>query len=171
MRAAKAEGKQPDGAPVTIDGITFVGRRVTMTPYLVTGRVPQRLANQLAAATQEEGADGAEQTPMTGADLIELGQFARLVITDAVIEPRIVYEQRALQVGEVSAYELPTGWLDKVYEWALRGTGADGEEASAPTLANFPDDATGPGQSVDPSAHGANVQPKAKRAARAKRSS
>lgn len=166
---AQAAQQEAAGQPVTVGGVTFIGRRVSMETYLATGRIPQRLASLLS-----NDPDTAEASEWTVADLTSLGNFARMVITDAVVRPKIVYDDRPLKAGEISVADLPQGWLDQVYQWALHGAAnlpveTVGGETSVAALETFPDNGSGQEQSAGTGLHSPQIRPKAKRTNRIKR--
>lgn len=158
--AALRDAQADEGELVTIDNITIRARRVTLAPYIATGRVPQRLVNLLAGREEDE-ADGEarEQRDISPNELFSLGAFVRAVITDSMIEPRIVFEQRPLGEGEISAFEFTQDWLNSVYQWSLHGAIATTEgEVPATALENFHQEQAGPGQPVDAGTHGQELR-------------
>jgi hypothetical protein len=158
---------------VTIDGVTFIGRRVTMAAYIAAGRLPQRMASRLEAVENSD-APTTDASKWGLADLTSLGKFARMVIQDCVLSPRIIYEDRPLEPGEVHVSQVPQSWLDKVYDWALYGkldAPIDLQEGqtSVGALETFRDNGARAEQPVGLEPDRADIQPKTKRVNRVKR--
>jgi hypothetical protein len=151
--AAKAERK-PEGEPVEIWGIEFIGRRVSMMTYLINGRVPTYLTDMVLKTRppRDDGEDSEPGEDVSSETEIEsiaaMGAFSRQVIRDVVISPVIVFEEsQPLNEGEVYAHELPEGWLEAVYNWGLHhspGLSMAGVRgAGSSSLGMFPGDGEG----------------------------
>jgi hypothetical protein len=114
---------------VEIWGIHFLGRRVSMMTYMMSGRVPSHLTQLVVQS--EPSDDQADDQADANTELLndetfsmnaiaQMGAFMRAVITDAVYKPRIIFDEtKALGPDEVYASQLPEGWIEEVYKWAL----------------------------------------------------
>lgn len=152
------------------DGFPMRLRLIPVEIWIEHGKVPQHLANTYlrAISGDEEGVHlaAAAVSQMTDDDALALLRFKQSVIEYAAIEPKIVFADRELAEGEISAAEVASvapGILDFIFNYAT-GQAAQSPvetitgEISAGALESFHQDS---GSSSPPSGfvvHGSDFQ-------------
>jgi hypothetical protein len=102
-------------------GATILAVRPEPLEWVMSGRLPQRL---LAVALEPKGAQGGEKGQpaheMTGEEILELAQFAHLLIEASVLEPPIGDGPDEIPMGEI-----PPDDCAFIFEWACRALSED----------------------------------------------
>ncbi|UOF76942.1 hypothetical protein [Bacteriophage sp.] len=156
-------------AEVTLDGLTFRGRRVPLHIWLRAGRVPQFFAGLL---NRDEAADvDADElaSQLSPSEVLAFAQFQADVVCHAIAEPRVVTGDAIPAEDEIHLSDLPDSFVNAVVNWALGMSpdvpiATETGEVSVNALSNFPDDAERAESSGSAGSDGGTVRRKAKRA-------
>lgn len=103
------------------DGLPLIVRRLNMTGWLRTGRMPEYFASFYSADADEQAA---AKKRMSSEELAANLQFQKDVVRECVVLPHIVFEDRELGPNEISFKELAesnTVAIEILIMWQIAG--------------------------------------------------
>jgi hypothetical protein len=127
------------------DGIPLVVRRMSMSGWLRSGRMPEYFAAIFIAENGQEAAKQRKRT-IKPEEVPAILKFQESVVRESVVLPRIVFEERELQPDEISYTEFSeanTATIEALVMWQLYGAPdlnvqlKGGETAQISDLQNF----------------------------------
>lgn len=159
---------EPTGV-VTIAGLTFRARRVPLSQWILSGRVPQSLAMAYESGEEPPGPPAVEDTPIPDpAETLSIFRFREELISAVMVEPKVVWERRTLADDEVWSGHLPEEFILGVIRWAFLGCPGipvameDGGDVPLEAVQTFRENPMGKKESVGGGLRGEDVWPTAK---------